>query len=236
MIYPTEKINKYGEGFLNLDDIALDRLQKYGEVLAQWNEKINLTRVTEPEEVVIKHFFDSLTILKYVDIPENSKVIDVGTGAGFPGVVLKIAKPSVKLTLLDSLNKRVNFLKELTEELELPTNCIHSRAEEAGKSQSYREKYDFAVARAVANLRELSEYCLPFVKVGGFFIAMKGPDADAEIKDAENAINILGGEVHIKHELNLPDGSGRTIVVIKKAKPTPARYPRPSAKMAKSKL
>lgn len=235
MKYPVELIEKYNN-FMELDEKSTERFQIYAETLAKWNEVMNLTAINEPEEVIIKHFFDSMTIFKFADIKNGAKVIDVGTGAGFPGVVMKIVRPDIKLTLLDSLNKRINFLKTLSDELELETECIHSRAEDGGKNPAMREKFDYAVARAVANLRDLSEYCIPFVKVGGYFISMKGPDADEEIDIAKNAIDILGGKIVSVDTLILPDESKRTVIKIKKIKPTPNQYPRPSAKMAKKPL
>lgn len=235
MKYPVELIEKYNN-FMEVDEKSTEKFQIYAETLAKWNEVMNLTAIKEPEEVVIKHFFDSMTIFKFADIKNGTKVIDVGTGAGFPGVVMKIVRPDIKLTLLDSLNKRINFLKTLSDELELETECIHSRAEDGGKNPAMREKFDYAVARAVANLRDLSEYCIPFVKVGGYFISMKGPDADEEINMAKNAIDILGGKIESVDTLILPDKSKRTVVKIKKIKPTPNQYPRPSAKMAKKPL
>ena len=169
--------------------------EKYMNLLLEWNEKINLTAITQPEEVKIKHFEDSLTCLKSGYIKDGDKVVDVGTGAGFPGLPIKIENNNVKLTLMDSLNKRINFLKEVSSQLNLDAECIHIRAEEAGKNKLYREKYDVAVSRAVAKLSVLAEYCLPLVKKGGYMLAMKGKDIDAELEEAKPLIKLLGGQV-----------------------------------------
>ncbi|MBQ6570261.1 MAG: 16S rRNA (guanine(527)-N(7))-methyltransferase RsmG, partial [Clostridia bacterium] len=157
-----------------LNEQMYARFDTYAHLLEEWNQKINLTAIKEPREVVIKHFADSIIWLKYVDIPKGASVIDIGTGAGFPGIPLKIVRPDIKLTLLDSLNKRLVFLGEVCNSLEITANIVHSRAEEGGRDKKMREKFDFATARAVAHLRELSEYCLPYVKPGGSFIALKG--------------------------------------------------------------
>ena len=215
---------------ITLTELQLNQLEKYYDLLLEWNKKINLTRITEPEEVVVKHFVDSLTLLKYCDIPTGAKVIDVGTGAGFPGIPLKIVRPDIELTLLDSLNKRLNFLREVCDSLGLESELVHSRAEEGSRKAEYREKFDAAVSRAVARLNVLSEYCLPYVKVGGQFISMKGPELNEELNEAKSAINTLGGKIEKVSEFKLED-SGRTIVTIKKEKPTPKAYPRHSSKI-----
>lgn len=221
---------------ISLSGPQLGKFQRYLELLLVWNEKVNLTAITEPQEVVIKHFLDSLLLLNTVSLKQGAKVIDVGTGAGFPGIPLKIARPDLDLTLLDSLNKRLVFLQELLKELELSTETVHCRAEEGGRKKELRGKFDFVTARAVAPLNLLCEYCLPFLKVGGIFAAMKGPNCSEEIEAAKKAIGILGAEIKEKKELNLPDGSGRTIIVLKKCKETSDRYPRISAKIAKNPL
>lgn len=177
---------------ISLGDEALDRFDRYAEHLLSWNEKLNLTAITDPEEIVYKHFLDSLMPLKYEEIPEGSSLIDVGTGAGFPGLALLIARPDLKVTLLDSTQKKLTAVADIAENLGLAPNFVHARAEEAGKDPAFREQFDFATARAVSNLRDLSEYCLPFVKKGGIFLAMKGPDIKQELKDARRAIGILG--------------------------------------------
>ena len=159
-----------------LDETKIKKLNLYGNLLLEWNEKINLTAITEPEDVLIKHFYDCILFFKHNEVPVGASLIDVGTGAGFPGLVLKIVREDLKVTLLDSLNKRITFLKDVIEKCELKTiEAIHSRAEDGGKNPLYREKFDIACARAVANMPVLMEYCAPFVKVGGRFIAMKGP-------------------------------------------------------------
>lgn len=221
---------------ISLSGAQLGKFQRYLELLLVWNEKVNLTAITEPQEVVIKHFLDSLLLLNTVSLKQGAKVIDVGTGAGFPGIPLKIARPDLDLTLLDSLNKRLVFLQELLKELELSAETVHCRAEEGGRKKELRGKFDFVTARAVAPLNLLCEYCLPFLKVGGIFAAMKGPNCSEEIEAAKKAIGILGAEIKEKKELNLPDGSGRTIIVLKKCKETSDRYPRISAKIAKNPL
>ncbi len=215
---------------VNLNDEQCAQFIRYYELLIEWNKKINLTRITEPEEVVIKHFVDSLTLLKYCDIPKGAKIIDVGTGAGFPGVPLKIARPDIELTLLDSLNKRLNFLKEVCGDIGIQAQLVHLRAEEGSRKPEFRDSFDVAVSRAVARLDVLSEFCLPYVKTGGKFIAMKGPDLSQELKEAQNAVKILGGKVENVEEFQL-NGSGRTIVTIIKEKRTPKAYPRHSSKI-----
>lgn len=217
---------------INLTEIQLSQLEIYYRLLVSRNEKINLTAITEPEDVAVKHFADSLSMLAYVDVPKNSTVIDVGTGAGFPGVVLKIARPDIKLTLLDSLNKRLVFLQEVLDEINLSADLIHSRAEDGGQNIGLRETYDFALSRAVARLNVLSEYCLPYVRLGGKFVAFKGKDADTELKDARKAVQTLGGRVTDVHRFSLPsDGGDRAIIEIEKIQPTPEKYPRNSAKI-----
>lgn len=228
-----EKAAEYG---ISLDEKALERFDIYAKLLVEWNEKINLTAITEPEEIVIKHFLDCLTVFSKVEIKEGAKIIDVGTGAGFPGLVMLIARPDLKITLMDSLNKRLNVIKDILDKLELSADVVHSRAEDGGQNKAYREKYDFSTARAVSNLRDLSEYCLPFVKVGGSFIAMKAAKAEEEIAAAQKAIKTLGGTVAEKHTFELEDAGERNIILIKKISSTPAKFPRPSAKIAKNPL
>lgn len=218
---------------LELNERQCGEFDLYAQLLVEWNEKMNLTAITEPKEIVIKHFVDSLALLSVLPVGEGARVIDVGTGAGFPGIPLKIARPDIELVLLDSLGKRVTFLKEVSLQLGQENECIHMRAEDGGKHPAYREQFDLATARAVAHLRELSEYCLPFVKTGGFFAAMKGGDVEQETAEAERAIRELGGKIERKERLMLPDGSGRTIILIKKISRTSPKYPRPHAKIAK---
>lgn len=225
--------NKAAEYGVDLDKRALERFDIYARLLVEWNEKINLTAITEPDEIVIKHFVDSLTVFSAVDIPVGAKVIDVGTGAGFPGVAMLIARPDLKITLIDSTNKKLNVIRDILEKTELTADVIHIRAEVAGQDKAFREQFDFSTARAVSNLRDLSEYCLPFVKKGGTFISMKSAKADEEIAEAKAAIKILGGEIKEKKTFELADSGERTIILIEKVSSTPAKYPRPSAKIAK---
>jgi 16S rRNA (guanine527-N7)-methyltransferase len=232
MLYPVDLIEKHCGAYVNAD--MLQKFQRYGELLAEWNEKINLTAIKEPQEVVIKHFIDSLALLDYVELPPSARLIDVGTGAGFPGVPIKIVRPDIKLTLLDSLNKRISFLQVLTQELDVETECLHSRAEDGGRVPKLRESFDIATARAVAKLRELSEYCLPFVKTGGVFAVMKGSEIEEELAAAQSAIKLLGGSVESVNLLELPDSVKRSIIIIRKINKTPEKHPRQSAKIKKN--
>ena len=202
------------------------KFNKYANILLEWNEKINLTAITDKKDIEVKHFKDSITIEKY--IPQNAKVIDVGTGAGFPGVPVKIVRNDISLTLLDSLNKRIVFLNELLKELDISdVETIHSRAEEAGHNLKYREKYDIATSRAVANLSTLAEYLLPFVKIGGYAICMKGPNVEDEINNSKIAIHELGGEIERVDNFKLENTDfERNIILIKKIKPISGKYPR----------
>lgn len=230
----TEKLSGYARGIgLSLSQAQLEAFDLYAQMLVEWNQKINLTAITKPEEIVVKHFLDSLMLLNAVSLEEGAKLVDVGTGAGFPSVPVKIARPQLELTLLDSLNKRILFLKELSAALGQQNHCVHIRAEEAGKSAAYREQYDLATARAVAHLRELSEYCLPLVRVGGRFAALKGGEIEQELIESEKAVREMGGKIAGVRQFSLPDGSARTIVVIEKISQTLTKYPRPHAKIAK---
>ncbi len=221
---------------LELTDEIRQRLTAYGNMLIDWNEKINLTAITDPDGILYKHFYDCLLFFKACDIPEGASVIDVGTGAGFPGIVLKIVRPDIKLTLLDSLNKRIIFLNEVLKELSLSAEAVHLRAEEGGRNPLYREKFDIACARAVAALPVLSEYCLPFVKVGGRFVAMKGSSGAEELQAAQNAIKLLGGKKEALLESTLTGDEKRTFAVIKKISQTPPKYPRSGGKISKNAL
>lgn len=221
---------------LELDQTAIDRLNLYGNLLLEWNQKINLTAITEPEDVLYKHFYDSLLFFKAVKVEKNAKIIDVGTGAGFPGMVLKIARPDINLTLLDGLNKRLIFLADVLDKLNLQVELVHSRAEEGGKSEKYREKFDFSCARAVANLPVLSEYCIPFVKKGGYFVALKGASAKTEAASAQNAYKILGCEKPTIICETLTGNEERAFVIAKKISQTPTKYPRHGNKITKSAL
>ena len=217
---------------ITLTENQYEQFQKYFELLVEWNEKMNLTAITDESGVALKHFADSLSLLNFVDIPQNSSLADVGTGAGFPGVVLKIARPDIKLTLIDSLNKRLVFLGEVCAQLGIEAELIHSRAEDGARDEKLRESFDFAVSRAVARMNVLSEYCLPYVKVGGAFCAMKGAQANEEFKESLNAINTLGGKIENKYFFELPENGGeRAIAVVRKVRNTPQKYPRQSGKI-----
>lgn len=217
---------------ITLTENQYEQFQKYFELLVEWNEKMNLTAITDESGVALKHFADSLSLLNFVDIPQNSSLADVGTGAGFPGIVLKIARPDIKLTLIDSLNKRLVFLNEVCSQLGIDAELIHSRAEDGARDEKLRESFDFVVSRAVARMNVLSEYCLPYVKVGGAFCAMKGAQANEEFKESLNAINTLGGKLEKKYFFELPENGGeRAIAVVRKVKNTPQKYPRQSGKI-----
>ncbi len=226
----------FKEGSVELSSEQFQRLDRYAQLLCEWNEKINLTAITDSEGIEQKHFYDSIVPFFMVELPENASIIDVGTGAGFPSCPLKIMRDDVKLTLLDSLNKRINFLKLLSDEIGLSADCIHGRAEEKGRVPQLREKFDVATARAVANLSELCEYCLPFVKVGGMFVALKGSSGEQELQNAQNAIKTLGGRVEKSISYSLPCGDGRTLIVIRKISQTPSKYPRNRGQMTKKPL
>lgn len=211
---------------LVLDNKQKEELYKFMNLLIEKNKEINLTAITEQKEIILKHFIDSIIIEKYIENKES--IIDVGTGAGFPGIPLKIVKKQNKLLLLDSLNKRINFLEEIIEELKLENiSAKHIRAEEAGQNKKYREKFDIAISRAVSKLNILVEYMLPLIKIKGKCICMKGPNIESELKEAENAIKLLGGKLIKKEEYNLPNSDiKRTIIIIEKIKETPTKYPR----------
>lgn len=225
-----ELLNKgISEIGIEADRHSLDRFDLFAERLVSWNKHINLTAITDPDEIVAKHFIDSLYILKYVNIASGSKVIDVGTGAGFPGVPLFIARPKIEITFVDSMSKRLRFVKDVLSTCGLAAEAVHARAEELGKDAQYREQFDFATARAVAPLSVLCEYCLPFVKVGGIFIAMKG--SQDETADAMNAIDVLGGRMEQNVSFKLSTGEQRHIILIRKVSQTPTKYPRKTKKI-----
>ncbi|MDE7292952.1 MAG: 16S rRNA (guanine(527)-N(7))-methyltransferase RsmG [Oscillospiraceae bacterium] len=228
---------KFTEGIfeekgLKLSKECFDKLDKYARMLVEKNKVMNLTGITEANEISEKHFLDSLLIFRMSDIEEGARVIDVGTGAGFPGLVMKIYRNDLDVTLLDSLNKRVNFLKEVSAETEA-AECVHGRAEEMGRKEEYREKYDIAVARAVAAMPVLAEYCLPFVKVGGRFIALKGPNEN--LMEGEEIIKNLGGEIEEIIQYSLPCGDKRAAGIIRKMSACPTKYPRNSGQIMKKK-
>ncbi len=224
------------EEYVELSDEKSKKFNNYMNLVLDWNEKINLTAIKEEDEFVLKHFIDSLTVKDF--ITDGSSVIDVGTGAGFPGIPLKIYNNSLKITLLDSLNKRVKFLDEVIKDLDLKDiKAVHGRAEDISRMKEHREKYDVSISRAVAQLNVLVEYLLPFVKVGGKCICMKGPNAEEEVKNAKNAIKILGGEVESVNKFVLPGTDmERNIIVIKKIKNTNNKYPRKAGTPTKEPL
>lgn len=229
-----EKIKGYARQIeILLDEEQIYQFYHYMQLLLAWNEKINLTAIVEPEEIILKHFIDSMTIAKY--IKKNAKLIDVGTGAGFPGIPLKIIRKDIEITLLDSLNKRIVFLQEVIQQLNLSKiDAVHSRIEEFGKNKRYREAFDYATSRAVANLSTLSEYLIPMVKLNGACICMKGPNIQEEIKQSKKAISILGGNVEKIDSFQLPTSNmDRNIVLIRKVKLTPSKYPRKPGMAAK---
>lgn len=228
-----QKLNEFD---IKINDEQIKSFEKYMNLLLEWNEKINLTAITQPEEIKLKHFVDSLTVLKYIN--DDDKVIDIGTGAGFPGIPLKIMNKNTKITLLDSLNKRINFLNIVIEKLDLSNiQAIHGRAEEIARNKLYREKYDVAVSRAVANLSTLIEYMLPFVKIGGKCICMKGANVNEELEKAQNAIKELGGEIERVDNFYLSDNDNeRNIIIIKKVKETKSKYPRKAGTPSKEPL
>lgn len=221
-----KKLKSYGEKInIEISEEESNKLYMYMNLMLEWNKKINLTSITDEEDIIIKHFVDSLSINKYLS--KNKNVMDVGTGAGFPGIPLKIFNEDIEFILVDSLNKRINFLEEVKQALNInKLELVHSRIEDLAKDIKYREKIDIVVSRAVANLSVLSEYMLPFVKIGGFCICMKGPNIDDELENSKNAIKILGGKIEKVESLVLPGNLERNIIIIKKEKETPNSYPR----------
>ena len=231
-------ISKAKEIGVKVSPAQAEQFQIYLDLLLERNTVMNLTAITDPEEAVIKHFVDSLYIVKVNGFDNVTSIIDVGTGAGFPGIPLKIVFPEIKITLLDSLNKRIKFLNAVIDELELENiETIHGRAEDFSKKEDYREQYDLCVSRAVANLATLSEYCLPYVKVGGCFIPYKSGEIDEELNNSKKAVQILGGKIEEVVKFQLPDTDiGRSFVKIKKNKNTAKKYPRKAGLPAKEPL
>lgn len=240
-------LNKYGldilksgliEFGLEFDNFKIKQLMDYYELLLEWNSFMNLTTITEFDEVCTKHFLDSLSICRIIDCTKEFSLIDIGTGAGFPGIPLKIVFPNMEITLLDSLGKRVKFLNEVIKKLDLKNiDAIHGRAEDFAKSGIMREKFDVCISRAVANLSTLSEYCIPYVKIGGCFVSYKSEKTTKEISEAEKAINILGGKVVRCAEFVLPNSDiYRNLIMIKKVKATPKKYPRKAGMPSKEPL
>lgn len=237
--YDTSQFEKDLEVLgIKLNEKQIKQFLTYYEMLVEWNSFMNLTAITEFEDVMKKHFIDSISLIKAYDISKPVNVIDVGTGAGFPGLALKIAYPNLKITLLDSLNKRIQFLNEIIQKLQLEEiTTIHGRAEDYSKREEYREKFDLCVSRAVANLSTLSEYCLPYVKKGGYFVSYKSEKVSEEIIIAEHAIKILGGIIDRQVEFYLPKSDiYRNLFVIKKVENTPKKYPRKAGLPSKEPL
>ncbi|MBP3887907.1 MAG: 16S rRNA (guanine(527)-N(7))-methyltransferase RsmG [Cellulosilyticum sp.] len=231
-------VNGAKELGIELSERQVEQFMRYKELLQEWNEKMNLTAITEDREVMTKHFLDCMTINKALDMNSQKTVIDIGTGAGFPGLVIKIAFPHLKVTLVDALKKRLNFLEVVINELGLTEiECIHSRAEDLGKNKAYREGFDICASRAVANLAVLSEYTLPFVKVDGYLIALKGQKLDEELEQGQKAIQILGGKLEEVVHTGVPfTDLNHKIAKIKKVKTTATKYPRKAGEPTKSPL
>lgn len=231
----VSELEKY---HIQLTEKQLTQFNRYFELLVEWNEKMNLTAITEKEEVYLKHFFDSVTAGFYYDFNRPISVCDVGAGAGFPSIPLKIIFPQIQVTIVDSLNKRITFLNELAKELGLEeTYFYHDRAETFGQNKAFREQFDVVTARAVARLSVLSELCLPLVKEGGQFVALKAANADEEVKVAKRGVNLLGGEIEKVHAFTLPlEESERNVIIINKVKKTPKKYPRKPGTPNKSPL
>lgn len=218
---------------INITDMQIKKFFLYMNLLIEWNQKINLTTIIDPKEIIIKHFVDCGTILKYLKDGEN--IIDIGTGAGFPGIPVKILNENLNVTLVDSLNKRINFLNEVIDELNLEKiETIHARIEELGQNKNYREKFDIVTSRAVANLATLSEYMLPLNRIGGISICMKGSDVEEELKDSRNAIKVFGGKIGERVQFCLPKSDiGRNVIIVEKVSNTPSKYPRKAGMPAK---
>lgn len=223
---------------LTLEDKQYEQFIKYYELLIEWNQVMNLTAITEFGEVLTKHFIDSLSLANEIDLKKDLSIIDVGTGAGFPGIPLKIVYPSLNIVLLDSLNKRIKFLDAVINQLGLKgIKAVHGRAEEFGRNNEYREQFDLCLSRAVANLATLSEYCVPFIKMGGYFISYKSGEAEEEIENSKNAVKLLGGKIDTVKTFILPDTDiSRSFVFIKKELETSKKYPRNAGKPSKEPL
>lgn len=224
---------------VHLSDRQLDQFETYYKELVEWNEKMNLTGITEREQVYSKHFYDALSVAFFVKMEEKKTMADIGSGAGFPSIPLKIAFPHLHVTIVDSLNKRIQFLNHLCAELQVPdVNCIHGRAEDVARNKEHRDHYDLVTARAVARLAVLNEFCLPFVKAQGHFLAMKGSEVEEELQEAGYSLKELKGQLLHTYRLELPDqeASKRHLVLIQKESPTPAKYPRKAGTPLKTPL
>ena len=212
---------------IEVSEKANENLEKYAEMMLRYNEVMNLTAITEPDEIREKHFLDSITLLLSGKLTENCTIIDIGAGAGFPSIPVKLVRADIKLTMLDSLSKRIGFLNDVIKEIGInDARAIHSRAEDAGKDKNLREKFDVATARAVADMAVLAEYALPFVKVGGYFVAMKGTTPKEELEGAKKAIREMGGEMESVKEVILPSGIKHSLAIVRKVVETPSKYPR----------
>ena len=219
----------------DIDNEKIKQLYDYMKNILKWNEVINLTAIKDENEFIMKHFIDSLTILKYIN--ENSKMIDIGTGAGFPGMPVKIVKPNLDITLVDSVNKKINVLKDIAEKMSIQKiNLIHSRIEDIANQKEYREQFDYVTSRALSNITTLSEYMLPFLKISGKAICMKGPNFEEELENSKKAIDLLGGKIDKIDKLNINNELERNIIIIKKVKTTPKIYPRGKGKPLKEPL
>jgi 16S rRNA (guanine(527)-N(7))-methyltransferase RsmG len=232
--YLKKHTEEYG---IDLNDDLAGKLEIYARLLKEWNEKINLTAITDDEGIAVKHFLDCLLVGKYADFKKGDKIIDVGTGAGFPGLVLAAAYPHCQITLLDSTGKKLKAVEDIASNMGVSNvRIVHMRAEDAGKKPEFREQYNYATARAVAELRVLLEYTLPFVKKDGIFLSLKGATAKEEIDGAGNSLKTLGGKIEGINDFTLPGGDKRAIIKVKKISQTSPKYPRPSAQIAKKPL
>ncbi|MCB2313141.1 16S rRNA (guanine(527)-N(7))-methyltransferase RsmG [Clostridium tagluense] len=223
---------------LEFNEKKYEQFMRYKDLIQEWNEKVNLTAIKEDEEIVKKHFIDSIKVFKFKELKSAKNIIDIGTGGGFPGIPMNLIKPEINIVLLDSLNKRINFLNEVIKELQLKNiKAIHGRAEDFAQEKQYREKFDVAVSRAVANLTVLSEFCIPYVKVGGYFVAMKGPAVEEEIKSSKNAIRMLGGHIEHIEKVQIEDSDfNHNLVIIRKIAETHKKYPRKAGMVTKNPL
>lgn len=228
-----QRLEAYG---IKADRQQVERLDRFTDLLIEWNQKINLTAITQPEEVLEKHLIDSLLLEKCVELSPGTRLIDIGCGAGFPSTPLMILHPQICVTQVESISKKAAFLERARELLELPAEIANERAEVLAREEGYREKYDIATARAVCSLNKLAEYCLPFLKVGGILAALKGANAKREMRQAQEAIRILGGQIKSVQSFELSGGEARRIVVIKKISQTSTKYPRNSSRISKNPL